>query len=290
MHFLQWLSCTCVVLAFGCAQVAAAQDAGALPSAIPNSPSATAAPVPADDLVRLVSGDVYRGTIAESVRDSHVIIVTAAGDKRRFEWAEVAFAGAAEQAPPSRPSHTAEPAQPSGVAQPSGALPNAPLPHEALQIALQSDRMGMMWHARPEGGEAFHLCAAPCVAAIEPGRYQLGLTPDARTPVWSQSIWEPRSGQQLFGTFESARGLRIFGRVLLPVGLSIATGLFVAGIMDNDACSSSPAGGCTRSDEGTAMLISGIALGMGTVAAAIVLLTRKDSIHIVAQERAVTRP
>lgn len=57
-----------------------------------------------------------------------------------------------------------------------------------------------MWYARTEGGEGFSLCAAPCVAAIEPGRYQLGLTPDARTPVWSKSLWEPRRGQQVFGS------------------------------------------------------------------------------------------
>lgn len=97
------------MLAFFCSQAAAAQDASAPPPVAPIPPFATAAPAPANDLVRLVNGDVYRGTIAESVRDSHVIIVTAAGDKRRFEWAEVAFAGAAGQAPPSRPRNPVEP-------------------------------------------------------------------------------------------------------------------------------------------------------------------------------------
>ena len=226
-------------------EVAAPWDASSV------EPSQRSQPV-SQDAVRLNSGGLYRGTIAEMVPGQHVVILLVTGDSRRFEMADVAYAGPANRDPAGQASEEANsrqaPAQradsegsPSAQSQPVATVHAEPVrlqfvanvPEVTFHLFTGS-ATAMAAGARIEARGYNALCTAPCEASLPHGTHTLALsmprhaTREPRSPV---TITGPSVVQ---GTFLSRRKWRIGGMVGGLIGFGGGGAFIAAGIATDD--------------------------------------------------------
>lgn len=243
------------------APVAAAQAAPApavqpdvTPSAQPDAPPSAVAPAPAvvaqaappPDVVRLKNGGMVRGTIAEYLPGEHVSIILMSGETKRFEAAEVAYAGSAasEPRPSSEPAHpgdmqdltTSSEVQPLVTVRSNKArIHLSAKGPEPLTFYLLSGTASA-GYGRGISADAFtRICAAPCDANIAAGSYTLGLAPPDQAALRVKTMVDIHDGDELVGTYRSARGTRAAGWIIFAVSLIGGTGLMVASIEDDGA-------------------------------------------------------
>ncbi len=267
-----------------------AQSATAQQAAPPTAPIAPAPPQTApaaNDIVRLNNGAEYRGTLAERVPDSHVVILTVVGDTRRFEWAEVAYAGPVQAsiASPAAPAPSALAPSPQS-ADPSAASEAAAAPSQSdtVSVDLRGFPAGVTWMAqRQQSGErALALCMPPCKAELPKGPYRLGLQIPGRKTAWSPSTFALEEPDIFEGTYDSRRGSRIAGGVVLGGSLATAIALIAVGAQSNQTCTASASsvssdwGDACESSVSTPFIASGVVLGLVGVVVGALLLSKKD--------------
>jgi len=191
------------------------------------------------DIVRLRDQSLYRGVIAELVKGSHVVIVTIAGDRFRFDWDAIEYAGHDEST--SRvdcETATATSVQSTLAAQP------ALVPPKLISLDLRSRSKELKFMARrvdaPSqlsapvvrlNSQAFgQLCDAPCRMQIEPGQYQIALSQHGASPKVAQpDLLAFNTSATLIGTFKSRAEIRTLGWLTLIVGQLVGGGLLLSG-------------------------------------------------------------
>jgi len=189
-----------------------------------DEPEARPAPQRLDE-VRLKSGTRYRGTIAEDVPGSHVILITLTHETKRFAAEVVEYAGPVVDAPPAARAPTAQSSW-SGATSREGSPPppvadsDAP---ETVRLTLRPPT-GLSFYARPVGvtGRGYTLlCIGACTARLDAGRYRMALGNAARMPVPDRHSFELRQDADISGEFVSRRGRRITGVALMVGGVAL---------------------------------------------------------------------
>src|SRR5262249_2340357 len=93
------------------------------------------------------------------------------------------------------------------------------------------------------------LCTAPCSVKLKNGAYKLGLSIEGRNPVKVEESVFIRGPRTVTGTYESNRGVRIGGIVVMTVGVLAGTGMMI-GAARAGPCEpilpSDPTGPCTH--------------------------------------------
>jgi hypothetical protein len=216
------------------------------------SPPASRAAAP-PDVVRLKAGGFVRGTLLEAVPGEPVVILLSNGTRRRFEAADVAYAGPdgalsrspapADATPPSPRGAPADAPPPRGAPAEPGPRPFATVRTGEARLRLVATRPGVTFHvqsgeSRVNGfafgwlgghggwGGAFEgrvsnfarLCTAPCEASLPVGAYRFGLSSGGGKVVEANAT-AVGDGARLVGDYESRAGARAAGAVVAAVGL-----------------------------------------------------------------------
>ena len=208
--------------------------AQAAPAAAEAKARPTLAPVRAPDVVKLVNGGLVRGTISELMPGQYVVIMNLSGEPKRFAAREFSYAGPEQPA-----SAAAAPAGPADADAPSpGALTYAPKargrarglqfqqadPNTAEPLTLYvRDFPG----AAPPGSwvpsDGYRsLCTAPCVPALKPGDYQLGIGMGTGRPRAVREVVNISGDERLVGNYRSRIGVRTAGW-LITLAASVAS-------------------------------------------------------------------
>ena len=203
-------------------------------TAPPAKPKARAADVQAltPDVVKLRNGGLVRGTITEFIPGQYVVIMSLSAELKRFEASEFSYAGPAKDAsgpavpPPAAsskpPPERTAPSKPSAhrrglkfeQADPTTAEPLTLYVHE---LPGESAKGGWI-HAdgyRP-------LCAAPCVPALQPGNYELGVGMGTGRPKPIDEIVNIQGNERLVGDYRSRAGVRAAG-LIITIAASVAS-------------------------------------------------------------------
>jgi hypothetical protein len=255
------------------------------PQALPPLPPAGVPP----DVVRLKDGSMYRGTIVELVAKDHVSVTLANGESRSFPMRDVAYAGpgaqsGAEGPAPVAPGPAPFPRRPPAARE--GGEGEQPVHLEASEKNLQflvrvgqAETTGAGYAFGRYGGPVFYaghtvaysnLCAPPCDATLPAGSHHLALSQDGGKAIEADEPVEISGPTTLRGTYESRRGIRIGGLLIVLGSVIGGTALMVSGIhpttCDDNGCS----GGL---DQGAVW--GGVAvMGVGTLVGTIMMLVR----------------
>ena len=217
---------------------------------------------PAPDVVLLSDGGMVRGTIAEIVPESHVVIVTLTSEMRRYEWSDVDWAGPAAQMPARR-----------NEGDEGGENDEGDVPRTEDEVLVQLQMLGVEddpYTFFVEGRVANRwreLCVAPCEEAVTPGanRFAIQRRGGARIPAENDvTIDGPAI---VTGRYVDNSGARVGGGVLTAGSLLAGISLIVVGT-------------AVQSDKGEPTNWTLVGVGSGIIAAGltlgIVITTRRD--------------
>lgn len=218
---------------------------------------------PGPDTVRTRDGAMYRGTIVESVPGSHVVLMTATGESRRFEASQIETAGPSPtvfaEPPPVVPVEAAF----EGDSATDGRVRlhvDAAEPGYTLML-----RTGMAAVATRSGvGIAVgfdRMCTAPCALSLEPGNYNFAVEdPRGRLRAVREPVLVDGDGS-LTLSVESRRRQRIvrwtLGISLFAIGVPLLARSFHCSDEDDIAC----------------LDVAKMSIGTASMAAGAVLLT-----------------
>ncbi len=284
----------CSVLAY--APPAHADPPLPAPSVAPPPAAAHPLTVTPPDIVRLRDGGMVRGTISELAPGGDVVIVTIAGEARRFAMRDVAFAG------PVASDSPAPPAAPLPAAAPSAPVPPVDARVAVSVVASEKDltvhERGSTMSGTIYGG--YHggsgsitlqqyqpLCIAPCTASLSRGAHTLAASLPGGRPVDSGDVVRVDGPSKLEVTYTSHRDVRIGAVVVMGAALAVAVAAPIVIISssgsDGSNCNVNDPGFSTcfdnqRSDYGTAFAVAGAGIGVATVALFVAILV-KDSVE-----------
>jgi hypothetical protein len=180
---------------------------------------------PHADTVVTIDREIVTGVLTERVPDDHATLTLESGESRRFEWADVLYAGPTLYAP-----RLPVPPPPDDVPEPPR--------DEGLELALESAGAPIMFFA-DEGGLGTMprtLCLTPCTTSLPRGRVQLALSSERGSPVRVAPITIEAPGT-LIGRYEDRGAVRDIGWATLGIGATIGAVLAIvpAGINDGAA-------------------------------------------------------
>ncbi len=191
----------------------------------------TISPSRNDDVVRLKSGALFRGTISELVPGDHVEILLSTGETRQFPMLDVDYAGAIAGLPATRALAPA-PASPQPGTSPVSTVTTVSFQARGDVPALAlGEVIGDVIGGK--GGHTFRtLCTAPCSLDLLPGRHRLVL-PDVSTEVHSVHI--PVGPSTLRATVVTHYGGVLAGLAMMCVGSLGGSGIIVAGGVEDSS-------------------------------------------------------
>jgi hypothetical protein len=214
---------------------AAAPPSQPAPETAAPAPAPPEAPVTPPDIVILRNGGMLRGTIAELVPGSYVVVTLATGESRRIPMVEVTYAGPTANAPSAAPAPV--PAIPGPFAQPPAVDQGVPIRFLGEQESLTLHRhvgtaTGFGW----SGSNSFSMlaysysaiCSAPCESALPAGGHRLAVSRESGTPVDAGMVQITGPGT-LTGSYTSRRGLRIAGWITLAAGTAVGMAIAMGG-------------------------------------------------------------
>jgi hypothetical protein len=197
-------------------------------------------------MVELVNGGLVRGTISESIPNSHVTIVTLTGEVRRFEMTEVSYAGPTKQSAPA-----VQPAVPPTPETPA-AMPAQDPVRDKVVVLGQEARVSF----QSRGADTLHLrqssalvstsrggahgvgysevCTAPCRAAMPAGTHTFALSTGGGAPVAADPVTLPPGESTLAGDYKSRSSVRTVGWVIAIGGTLLGYGFAFAHATDED--------------------------------------------------------
>lgn len=209
------------------------------PSAAGNASSGAARASAPPDVVRLKSGGMVRGTIIAALSGEPVVIRLPDGTERRFEAAEVVYAGPAEASAQAAPPSPADAPARTGATVHTG----------EARLALAGAQPNLTFHVKSReslvsvhgGGvragrviDYARLCTAPCEATLPAGSYRFGLSLN-EGPVVETNAVTLRGNERLVGRYESKERLRTTGAVIGIAGLVIGAALIVVPLATKDS-------------------------------------------------------
>ncbi len=213
-----WVGAACLVAAATLALPAEAEEAAPAP----------AAGVAAKDLVLLKNGGMLRGTISELVPDDYVVVVTVAGETKRYPMSQVRYAGPAERAPDG--GGEAPPAQSSAGKRPDEVRPAITVQAGEARVRLVSDPPGQTFYKRVSTAMIVgahsgiraagydEICTAPCQATLPSGTHTLAMSEPGGGPAEAEPVTLPEGSSVLRGEYHSRKGLRVAGWITLIGG------------------------------------------------------------------------
>ena len=175
------------------------------------APDDEAKPEVPPDLVRLSDGGILRGVITEYQPQQKVTILLASGKSRTVSASLVDYAGPQED----DPGPTA--AKPEAKVAPGS--PRVQFVSEApdlkLYLPLGERPTGERWHAVRMGDKYYdEICAPPCSAELEPGRYWLAAGVSGEEPVPFKKQVSVRPGDTVEVDYADGSSRRTLGWVL----------------------------------------------------------------------------
>lgn len=198
-----------------------------------------------NDIVRLKSGGMVRGTLAENLPGEYVIIVTVAGAKRRFAAKDVEYAGPEESppravktsgagtdSPDTRPAPEAKPEPVPTSEKKAPRIDDGSPPRHKLTFRSY-DETPVTVHRQLStafattgrfaavGASYERLCTAPCEVEIPEGSHVLALSiPGVRLPREAGDI-SLTENQTVTGHYVSRQSVRTAGFVTGLAGILI---------------------------------------------------------------------
>jgi hypothetical protein len=257
-------------------------------------------------VVKLKTGSMYRGTILELVVGDHVDLRLVSGEVKRFGFADVAFAGPANDAPspapPLPPPPPPPPPAPPPAAPATGPQPLVTLESTPAKIHFEATShdvdfhirtgeavvSGMVWTGRGLGGYGGvahgydHICTAPCVATLPAGTHRLALSLAGGQPVEAREAITIAGPSTVRGTYVSRQGTRVGGWLLLGGSLVLGTVLMVASLQSHQDCSTqSLTGTCTTEPSiDSGLMTAGVATIIVGPLLSLALILQRDSAQI----------
>lgn len=228
---------------------------------------ALATPGAAPDIVRLKTGGMVRGTIAELDPNGTVVIVTIKGDTRTFDMKEVSYAGPAQQEVALPATAKATPPANEATSKPDERTEPIRFTAEGkeklvtlhMRIATSGSALGSPFSV----DEYSQVCSAPCDARMRPDMYKLALSAKNGSPVAVEAPIRISGPTELHGRYESYAVTRQVGWLTLALSAvaGIACGVTVLGeSKHNNGTEISPyMGGLVLSVVG---VIAGFAVGL----------------------------
>ena len=260
--------------------------------AVADEAGSTSAP---QDVVLLKNGGMVRGTISEMVPGDYVLIVSLAGESRRFAMVEVKYAGPAAQAPGAASAQTPG-AVPAPAPSPTSSMPSSePRPmvtvHGAeARLQLRATEPGIGFHRRSGSAYAFgpggaavaigfdDICTAPCEITMPAGTHTLALSQGGGTPVAADPVAIPEGQATVEGTYTDRSGLRLAGWGVFVGTLLAGSYLVIDSIETTEECDEY---GCTDSAE---LNTTKVAIGTGLMVvgplASLALILQPDGAEI----------
>ncbi len=193
------------------------------------------------DVVLTNDGGMLRGTIVRSQPGRSVQIQLPTGETTEVPWANVRFAGPANEAPAVAPPTTAPPPPSTITASPGISVDGG----REVRIEFASDQRltlhnvgatatgsasvtGSWIRVNARSDRWDRLCSAPCELHIQPGDYRFGVSIDGRGPFPGGLVHIARPGR-LYGHYVDHSGLRAGGwAVFLAGGLLGGGAIFAA--------------------------------------------------------------
>jgi hypothetical protein len=200
--------------------------------AAPAAPVSPPAPASAPDVVLLQNGDLFRGTIAEKV-STHTTIVLLTGETRRFEAAQIRYAGPAEQLPKSEPAPAPAPA-PAPEPAPAPVAQSPDDTQKVQSLYFTANRPGAVLFTQDQDSLGFReLCEAPCQRNLPEGPYTLAAKADNGSFIGQQQLMLNYPANVDLH-YRSRAGLRGVGRTLAIGSAVAAVVVFAIDINDSD--------------------------------------------------------
>jgi hypothetical protein len=176
------------------------------------------------DVVRLKSGAVFKGEIAEQIPGEYVVIKLITGDVRKIPMAEVEYAGPQESAKPT--------ARVSTKVSTNETQAKVHFTTEKKTLTVHQEvakSRGTFWAGYSTGtisSESFRrICTLPCTASLPKGKQPLALSLDDGFPVSVDEHVDISGPTYLQARYTSNSGVRLAGWVI-GIG-SVLTGLLV---------------------------------------------------------------
>jgi hypothetical protein len=221
----------------------------------------------APDIVRLKGGAMYRGTIRELVPGQHVEILLVGGGTKRFEFAQVEYAG-----PDQAASGGGAPATGAGVSLAFRGDSDLTL-HEVTGSSY-GVVSGYRMSAVSETHSFRTLCTAPCTVALAPGTYQLAVSEGDGKPIIANRAVLPAGTYTARGDYTSRAGVRTAGYIVLVVGVVTGVGLMVYSLATPEKdCSD---GICVNKIDTTPLWV-GLGVAIGSSLIGTILASRPDT-------------
>jgi hypothetical protein len=141
-----------------------------------------------------------------------VMIVTVAGEHKRFDMSEVEYASPASDAPSGADEQATK-----------GTSPDAES-DETVPVELQSPDEGIVFHLRTRTAsigtsigvdEFISLCEAPCLRRLPRGRHTFGLSEGSEKPFRAEEALTIDGPSTVVGEYQSYAGLRTAGYILM---------------------------------------------------------------------------
>jgi hypothetical protein len=229
----------------------------------------------AKDVVRLKSGGLLRGSIAELVPGEFVVIVLITGETRRVPADEFEYAGPdresdeqSEDEENEEDEEEVEEPAPRRSGKIVRSMDHGPMA-EMVNVKSTHGEVKVYVRAPADGsGKRFNeLCKTPCDVYLEPGEYEMALSElDSNEPMEASDRVRIEGGENIEATYESRASIRAAGVTILLLG-SLAGGAIIA-TAEKERQSSS------------AQVTIGALIVGGSLAGGIVMLTRSDIVEI----------
>lgn len=166
---------------------------------------------PRADTVITIDGESVTGVLTERVVDDHATLALESGEARRFEWADIVYAGPTIYAP--------------RIPEPAPPPPPPPDPH--LRFDLRSAGDPILFFSIRGAEMPEPLCVTPCSTLLLPGVHQLALSTERGRPARASPITLDRPGV-LVGRYEDRGTLRDTGWTILGAGSGAGVILSIA--------------------------------------------------------------
>jgi hypothetical protein len=249
------------------------------------------------DVVRLKNGGFLRGTIAESIPNESVTIVTIAGETKRFLMSEVEYAGPASlpgvqgsaQVPPAEPSSEKLPE----AAPPSSASVAPPRADKAVaEVHFESEPVGVTFYQHSDltaavvvpGLGAFvgykAICTAPCKAELPVGTHALAMAYRGSPPREAPPVQLERGPARLHGDYVSRSGTRTAGFIVGPAGFLAGAVVIAIGFKRTKTECFADFPCHDVGDPNQAVMTAGMGISVVSALLGIYLITRQDYVEL----------
>jgi hypothetical protein len=253
-----------------------------------------AAPV-GTDVVKLLDGSVYRGTIVEFVPRDHVTLRIATGEVRRFRMADVYYQGDEATQPgrtPNAPQRQTRAPAARERAESEDGVPVHVVSNDPDLALLVESSQATAGYLTAKGYR--DVCIAPCGAVLPAGTYHMALSSHGGRPVAVSEPVQIEGPSTLQTSYESRAGTRAAGIVITALGGATGLVLIIAGELHTTNECTAGSDSCTfpTLSPDTGLMLAGVAtLVVGTLIGVTLILQHDQStVQVVPLQEGLAAP